>query len=134
MQDIDYETAVGEIQSQPGIKLLKKFRSSVFSGVSIQSSDHSPGSLQDIAPVTQAWRSRSIKLSSNVEASTFSDGVEASNYSVHGMTGVDKVHALGNFGKGAKVAIVDTGVDYNHPAVSLRSMKVPMGIAGIANN
>ena len=34
------------------------------------------------------------------------------------MTGVDKLHEAGVLGKGAKVAIVDTGVWYMHPAVS----------------
>ncbi|EOO01181.1 putative minor extracellular protease vpr protein [Phaeoacremonium minimum UCRPA7] len=33
------------------------------------------------------------------------------------MTGVDKLHAAGILGKGAKVAIVDTGVYYTHPAL-----------------
>ncbi|KAF7361610.1 Subtilisin-like protease [Mycena venus] len=36
-------------------------------------------------------------------------------YSTHVMTGVDKIHAQGNFGKGIKIGIIDTGVDYNHP-------------------
>lgn len=55
----------------------------------------------------------------NIEMLNFSDGIEASNYSVHSMTGVDKIHATGVFGKGVKVAVVDTGVDYSHPAVRL---------------
>ncbi|KAJ7747220.1 pyrolysin [Mycena metata] len=36
-------------------------------------------------------------------------------YSTHVMTGVDKVHAQGNFGQGIKIGIIDTGIDYNHP-------------------
>ncbi|KAH6906362.1 peptidase [Coprinopsis sp. MPI-PUGE-AT-0042] len=35
--------------------------------------------------------------------------------SVHRLTGVDKLHAQGIKGKGIKVAIIDTGVDYLHP-------------------
>ncbi|KAJ7497612.1 subtilisin-like protease [Mycena latifolia] len=37
------------------------------------------------------------------------------SFSTHMMTGVDKVHAQGNFGKGIKIGIIDTGIDYNHP-------------------
>ncbi|KAJ7085847.1 subtilisin-like protease [Mycena crocata] len=37
------------------------------------------------------------------------------SYSTHVMTGVDKVHAQGNFGNGIKIGIIDTGTDYNHP-------------------
>ncbi|GJJ15901.1 hypothetical protein Clacol_010179 [Clathrus columnatus] len=33
------------------------------------------------------------------------------------MTGVDKVHAMGIFGKGVKIGIIDTGVDYTHPSL-----------------
>lgn len=33
------------------------------------------------------------------------------------MTGVDKLHALGIRGKGMKIAFLDTGVDYRHPAL-----------------
>lgn len=33
------------------------------------------------------------------------------------MAGVDKLHQLGIKGKGVKIGIVDTGVDYRHPAL-----------------
>ncbi len=33
------------------------------------------------------------------------------------MTGVDRLHAKGIMGKGVKIGILDTGVDYRHPAL-----------------
>jgi subtilisin family serine protease len=33
------------------------------------------------------------------------------------MTGVDKLHAQGLLGEGIKVGIIDTGIDYTHPAL-----------------
>jgi subtilisin family serine protease len=33
------------------------------------------------------------------------------------MGGVDKLHSLGIKGEGIKIGIVDTGVDYRHPAL-----------------
>ncbi|CAE6463384.1 unnamed protein product [Rhizoctonia solani] len=38
-------------------------------------------------------------------------------FSTHVMTGVDKLHAEGYFGKGIKIGIIDSGVDYTHPAL-----------------
>lgn len=39
------------------------------------------------------------------------------SYAPHVMTQVDRLHAAGYTGKGARIAIVDTGVDYYHPAL-----------------
>ncbi|OAQ62482.1 subtilisin [Pochonia chlamydosporia 170] len=38
-------------------------------------------------------------------------------YSPHIMTQIDKLHAKGITGKGVKIAVVDTGIDYKHPAL-----------------
>ena len=38
-------------------------------------------------------------------------------FSTHVMTGVDKLHAEGILGKGIKVAVLDTGIDYLHPSL-----------------
>lgn len=33
------------------------------------------------------------------------------------MSGIDKIHATGNKGKGIKIAVFDTGVDFRHPSL-----------------
>jgi subtilisin family serine protease len=35
----------------------------------------------------------------------------------HQMTGVDKLRAEGYYGSGLRVAVVDSGIDYKHPAL-----------------
>ncbi|ELU36403.1 pyrolysin [Rhizoctonia solani AG-1 IA] len=37
--------------------------------------------------------------------------------SSHVMTGVDKLHAQGTLGQGIKIGIIDSGIDYTHPAL-----------------
>ncbi|KAJ3521240.1 hypothetical protein NMY22_g12392 [Coprinellus aureogranulatus] len=43
-----------------------------------------------------------------------------STVSSHVITGVDRVHARGFFGKGIKIAIIDSGIDYMHPLLGGR--------------
>ena len=38
-------------------------------------------------------------------------------YVPHMMSGVDKLHVEGFIGAGIKVGIIDTGIDYHHPAL-----------------
>lgn len=45
------------------------------------------------------------------------DDKKADTFSPHIMTQVDKLRAKGVTGKGVKVAIIDTGIDYTHPAL-----------------
>ncbi|KAF7551263.1 hypothetical protein G7Z17_g5119 [Cylindrodendrum hubeiense] len=42
---------------------------------------------------------------------------EADTFSPHVMTQVNKLRAKGITGKGVKVAVIDTGIDYKHPAL-----------------
>jgi subtilisin family serine protease len=44
-------------------------------------------------------------------------GNSTESYWPHVMTGVDKVHDKGITGKGVTIAVIDTGIDYDHPAL-----------------
>ncbi|KAH7035823.1 peptidase S8/S53 domain-containing protein [Microdochium trichocladiopsis] len=51
------------------------------------------------------------------EEAEFADDAAALNYTFHGITGVADLHAQGILGKGAVVAIVDSGVEWTHEAL-----------------
>lgn len=102
-----------------GVKVTKSFESGVFHGLSVEATADSAHTLkQTFVDVSEAWPIGRIRLAPSEPLIRFSDDAAAANYSVHKWTGVDKAHAAGVFGKGVTVAVVDTGTDYNHPAVS----------------
>jgi subtilase family serine protease len=119
----DYEQGVNPQQgasdlANAGATVLKIFDSDIFSGASVLSDTHNLDTLQSLTPVLRSWHSKKIKLTAPIATSqTFGPAAASANFSVHHMTGVDKLHEAGVLGKGAKVAVVDTGVWYPHPAV-----------------
>ncbi|KAH8900337.1 subtilisin-like protein [Thozetella sp. PMI_491] len=110
------EAVSAHFTAKEGAKVLKKYNSDVFTGLQIQSKVDNIDSLVSISTVSAAWRSRRYSVPKTNATLSFSDDIAAQNYSVHHATGVDKLHNAGITGKGALVAIVDTGVDYTHPA------------------
>jgi hypothetical protein len=103
--------------SKAGAKVVKTFKTDIFTGLSIESEKANVDSLQELNSIAKAWPVGKIHLDPAVPSAVFSDDATASNYSVHAYTGVEHLHAQGIFGKGVVVAVVDTGVDYNHPAL-----------------
>lgn len=71
--------AVAEISSKPNTKVLKKYNSNVFRGVSVEATSESPESLQKSSKISNAWQSHLIKRLPTILA----DGVDPKNYSLH---------------------------------------------------
>ncbi|KAH8890436.1 subtilase [Thozetella sp. PMI_491] len=112
----DYTQAVAEISARPGVKVVKVFNSTdIFSGVSVETTVENADSLNALSAASRVWPAKKIQLNPILDSSSYHDILAATNYSIHDMTGVDKLHAAGIYGKGATVAIVDTGVYYPHP-------------------
>lgn len=116
-QGVNPQQAASDL-ANAGASVLKIFDSDVFSGASVLSDTHNLDTLQSLTPVLRSWHSRKIKLTAPIAtAQTFGPGAASASFSVHHMTGVDKLHEAGILGRGAKVAVVDTGVWYPHHAV-----------------
>lgn len=115
---------------------------SLFKGASFQlhdtaTEDDTVQQISDMTAVKQIWPLRTFTLPKDeiisVGGSATADGAAGSSslrrragsnstssadtFSPHVMTQVDKLRALGYTGKGVKLAIIDTGVDYTHPAL-----------------
>ncbi|KAM0270464.1 hypothetical protein ACHAQH_009405 [Verticillium albo-atrum] len=99
-----------------GVKVSKTFDSDVFSGLSVESDHDNVDSLQEVVEVARAWPVNRFKLAA-VDAASFSEEAMAGNWSIHQTTGVDRLHAAGIFGKGVKIGVIDSGIDYNHAAL-----------------
>lgn len=118
---------VEKVAGLSGLRVVKEFDSDLFPGVSIQcdgrcnteSLTEALDADEDDGPVVASvYRSTKVRLiSPAAEGESFSDDATAANYSVHGSTGVDKLHQAGIIGEGAIVAVVDSGVQYTHPAL-----------------
>ncbi|OLN97913.1 Minor extracellular protease vpr 3 [Colletotrichum chlorophyti] len=106
----DASAAASDIADQRGAKIIRVFKSEVFTGAAVETDDGNIDSLQALGPVKEAWQSRKLKLASSIPLASFSQNATAIDYDIHHMTGVNKLHAAGVFGKGAKVAVVDTGI------------------------
>ncbi|KAI8169995.1 Minor extracellular protease vpr [Colletotrichum sp. SAR 10_65] len=116
-KDSDLERLTSELSTREGTKLYKTFESEIFTGVSIETTIENEETLRILQNVGNVWQSRRIEMATVENGREFSSAVSAANYSIHNMTGVNKLHEAGILGKGVKVAVVDAGVDYNHPAL-----------------
>ncbi|KAK0122871.1 hypothetical protein ONS96_009897 [Cadophora gregata f. sp. sojae] len=104
---------------------------SVFVGLSVNLRGGDVQALKDLNNVAAVWPVRTIPAPSAALPRDFKKAVkevradkplpyvtgELDVNRPHIMTGVDKAHAAGIKGKGIKVGIIDTGVDYRHPSL-----------------
>ena len=60
---------------------------------------------------------RPMPVSTHIVTGKGDPKLPADTFSTHIMTGVDRLHAEGLSGRGIKVAVIDTGIDYLHQSL-----------------
>ncbi|KAI1818848.1 subtilisin-like protein [Poronia punctata] len=108
------------------------FGSSLFKGASIQfhdvdSAEEKASTLSTLPSVRRVWQNRVYHLPEDeiVWTGKIKDAtgnmkkrpLTNDTFTPHLMTQVDKLRAKGITGKGIKIGVIDTGVDYTHPAL-----------------
>ncbi|KAL9484180.1 hypothetical protein ACSS6W_002969 [Trichoderma asperelloides] len=103
----------------------------VFHGLVVESEIDNVDSLSKFRGVTNVWPMKTVPMSSAMQRVKAAPGPKYHNYSMHQWTGVDQLHAQGIRGKGATIAIIDTGVDYTHEAADVITASIgrPDGFA-----
>lgn len=94
----------------------------IFNGLVVETEIDNVDTLNTVHGVVNVWPMKTVPMASAVQRVKAAPDVKNHNYSVHQWTGVDQLHAQGVRGKGATIAIIDTGVDYTHEAVGSLSL------------
>ncbi|KAK2595086.1 hypothetical protein QQS21_007217 [Conoideocrella luteorostrata] len=108
-----------------------KLNYKLFKGVSLQihdidNAEEKAKKIAEMPAVKHIWPidlfgipDAKVRVVGSPEGSKISarDETKADTFEPHVMTQVDKLRAKGITGKGVKIAVIDTGIDYKHPAL-----------------
>ncbi|KAK8856614.1 serine endopeptidase [Apiospora arundinis] len=114
-----------KVDGTRGLRVVKSFDHRLFPAISVEceggcNADSLARAINDgddDAPVATVYKSTTMRLRLPAEGESYADDAKAANYSFHGLTGVEQLHRDGIIGEGATVAIVDSGVYWQHPAL-----------------
>ncbi|CAD6950703.1 unnamed protein product [Tilletia laevis] len=106
---LDNDKDVDELRAFPGVKKVHPLQT--YKPAAFQPTIVSPEFVQSAVNGGGLTRSSASRVASD-------SFLKNDTFEPHVMTGVDKVHAQGYYGKGQTVGILDTGIDYTHPALN----------------
>ncbi|KAK0451333.1 peptidase S8/S53 domain-containing protein [Desarmillaria tabescens] len=105
--------------SLQGVTTHVNITSDVFSGSSFTLRDNEDIDLEELSKLDGVVKVYPIMQISLGISPTYrgDEALAHAQWTSHATMGVDKLHAEGILGEGALVGVVDTGVDYDHPAL-----------------
>nr|XP_036576684.1 subtilisin-like protease [Colletotrichum truncatum]KAF6783459.1 subtilisin-like protease [Colletotrichum truncatum] len=113
-----------DLLSTLGLRVVTTFDHPLFSGVTVKTTNHNVEALKKLPGVLNVWRNGLVQHVQPVKQGQLVNHINKRqqsstyiNHTTHLTTGVAQLHDQGIKGKGAKVAVVDLGVDYTHPAL-----------------
>ncbi|PEL08384.1 S8 family serine peptidase [Bacillus sp. AFS017336] len=95
-------------------KIMRSFKTA-YNGVSIKLPANEVKSLLQSDAVKAVYKSATFTVEPPVISDTTGEKDSTRNIESIPFLGVDKLHEEGFTGKGVKVGVIDTGIDYNHP-------------------
>ncbi|KON88768.1 hypothetical protein AF332_19500 [Sporosarcina globispora] len=121
--DQDHETFSQDVQQltdvknkKADVKIHRSFKHA-FNGVSISLPANQIENLLKLNAVKAVWSNETFTIDppdqNEVKDQSKGDQISVANYTPY--DGLDRLHAEGFTGKGIKVGVIDTGIDYNHP-------------------
>lgn len=112
----DFVNKLNQSKSVSNIKLEEEY-TKVFNGISLKINSSDVEKLLDSGEVQKVWLDQEVKIDPVIEKESKSNNKKETRVDSVKQIEADKLHKKGITGKGVKVGILDTGLDYNHPDI-----------------